>query len=133
MEFDVIKVTFHMTKKTLEFAFMYSNSSSTQVLNVGELKKASVLVPDKKPAFFEKNRFTGFYIFIVGHGQNIPKIPQNCILTTPCLKNSTSTSCATPLILRKIEGSFFFGLSPNYYVTTGRKIIKCLIGVGTVC
>ena len=60
-------------------------------------KKASVLVSDKKPAFFEKNRFTGFYIFIVGHGQNIPKIPQNCILTTPCLKNSTSTSCATPL------------------------------------
>ena len=40
MEFDVIKVTFHMTKKTLEFAFMYSNSSSTQVLNVGELKKS---------------------------------------------------------------------------------------------
>ena len=63
-------------------------------------KKASVLVSDKKPAFFEKNRFTGFYIFIVGHGQNIPKIPQNCILTTPCLKNSTSTSCATPLSIR---------------------------------
>ena len=61
MEFDVIKVTFHMTKKTLEFAFMYSNSSSTQVLNVGELKKASVLVSDKKPAFLKK---VGLPVFI---------------------------------------------------------------------
>ena len=46
---------------------------------------------DKKPVFFEKSWLTGFYIIFVGHGQNMPKVPQNCIFTTPCLKNSTST------------------------------------------
>ena len=57
-------------------------------------EKASVLVSDKKPAFFEKSRLkiqkNGFYIFIVGHGQNMPKVPKNCIWATPCPKNSTS-------------------------------------------
>ena len=61
-------------------------------------RKTSVLVSDKKPAFLFKSRLTGFYIFIVGHGQNMPKVPKNCILATPCPKNSTSTSCATPLM-----------------------------------
>ena len=99
-------------------------------------KKASVLVSDKKPAFFEKNRFTGFYIFIVGHGQNIPKIPQNCILTTPCLKNSTSTSCATPLRLTSSYSESQFDnltISNNLYEVctssrleeVAKKIITC--------
>ena len=45
---------------------------------------------DKKPVILRKSRLTGFHIIFVGHGQNMPKVPQNCILTTPCPKNSTS-------------------------------------------
>ena len=79
---------------------------------------------DKKPVILRKSRLTGFHIIFVGHGQNMPKVPQNCILTTPCLKNSASILylyivCDTlkmkigVFLLIKITRDRFFYFQPN--------------------
>ena len=43
----------------------------------------------------------------------MPKVPQNCTLTTPRLKNSTSKSCATPLKFRRRVKGVLAGEDPG--------------------